>query len=641
MSNKVNIHEILKTYWGFDTFRTPQDKIIESSLANLDVLALLPTGGGKSICFQVPAMAKPGLCIVVSPLIALMKDQVENLKAKGIKAYAIYSGMSGQEIKVIFENCQFGAAKFLYLSPERLTTELFKDNLHQLPVSLLAIDEAHCISQWGHEFRPEYRKLKEIRSLLPNVPVLALTASATPKVIEDIMVQLDFKMPLVYQKSFERKNLHYIVRHTEDKYGKLLESISKIKQSGLVYVRNRKMTEEIANYLVSNGIIASFYHAGLAAQIREKRQEDWIRNKVQIMVCTNAFGMGIDKPDCALVVHFEIPDCLEAYYQEAGRAGRNGKNAYCLLLYHESDALQAKAKLLQQYPDSTYLKFIFDKLNHFYNIPIGKYIETDFPFDLIGFSKYTNQNPIKVQNALKLLSQSEIIHISEGVFTSDKIRILLRHSDLFDLKTVNELWHRILEVVVRMHGGVFENLTSIAFNDLAMKANVSEQKLLEELIKLMENGIIDFQPKDELSKITFLHPRIVKDHLPINYKLIQNRKVEQEEKLEAIINYGHTKDICRSRLILTYFGEKDIIDCGACDVCMRKNTDPLSAQKFVKIEKELVNLNWDKPISIKDLVKLLKAVNTEDLLIVCRYLADKGDLTINEKQEIHWTKENK
>ncbi len=638
MSTNLKIHQILKSYWGYDEFRLPQQSIIEATLDNKDVLALLPTGGGKSICFQVPGLAKTGLCIVVSPLIALMKDQVENLRSKGISANAIYSGMSANEIKIIFENCQFGGVKFLYVSPERLGTQLFKDNLHALPISLLAIDEAHCISQWGHDFRPEYRRLKEIRALISNVPVLALTASATPKVIEDIMLQLDFKIPLVFKKSFERTNLHYIVRNAEDKYGKLINAVKKISESGLVYVRNRKKTEEIADFLIQNGIKASFYHAGLNPDIRSKRQEDWIKNKIQIMVCTNAFGMGIDKPDCKLVVHFEIPDCLEAYYQEAGRAGRNGNSAYCLLFFHDSDAIQAKAKLEQQFPEIQYLRDVYEQLNHFFQISIGEQISEDLNFDLLQFASAIKQNPVNVAAALKLLSISEVLRVSDSNFEPNKIKLTISAQEIFNLETNNALWFSILQILLRNYGGLFDSLVSVQTNLLAMKCNLSELQLKTELEKMHSNGILEFLPSTGLAKLTFNHERIDKNFLQLNTKLLLERKQDEMEKLEAMISFGRNNHICRSRQILTYFGETNIVDCGTCDVCFERKREGLPNDKFKLIETKLSNLNWNKSYDIKELSNLMGLTASSDLLIVCRYLADKGILLINEKQEISWIK---
>jgi len=638
LSTNLDIHQILKSYWGYEAFRLPQQEIIEATLENKDVLALLPTGGGKSICFQVPALAKTGLCIVVSPLIALMKDQVENLRSKGISANAIYSGMSANEIKIIFENCQFGGVKFLYLSPERLSTQLFKDNLHALPVTLLAIDEAHCISQWGHDFRPEYRRLKEVRQLLEGVPVLALTASATPKVIEDIMLQLDFKTPLVFKKSFERTNLHYIVRNVEDKYGKLINAVKKVSESGLIYVRNRKKTEEIADFLIQNGVIASFYHAGLNPEIRSKRQEDWIKNKIQIMVCTNAFGMGIDKPDCKLVIHFEIPDCLEAYYQEAGRAGRNGNLAYCLLFFHESDALQAKAKLAQQFPEVQYLRDIYEQLNHFYQISIDEHITEELNFDLLQFSSAIKQNPVKVAAALKQLSLLEVLHISEGNFEPNKLKLIIPAQEIFNLKATNELWFSIIQVVLRSYGGLFDFPVSVQTNLIAMKCNLSELQLKEALEKMKSNGILEFYPSEGIAKLTFNYERIEKKILPLNTKLLLERKQQEEGKLEAMISFGRDNHICRSRQILTYFGETNIVDCGTCDVCMERKRGLLPNEKFKSIETKLGKLNWNKSYDIKELSNLMGLTAAADLLIVCRYLADKGILLINDKQEISWIK---
>lgn len=636
MSNNTNIFEILKSYWGYSVFREPQQQIIEATLRQEDILALLPTGGGKSICFQVPAMAMDGVCLVVSPLIALMKDQVENLNKRGIQAHAIYSGLHHEEIKTILGNCLFGGVKFLYLSPERLASETIKEYLQKMPVNLLAIDEAHCISQWGHEFRPEYRRIAEVRLLLPNVPVLALTASATPDVVEDIMEQLAFKKKLVFKKSFERQNLHYVVRKTEDKYGKLLQSIKGVKGSGLVYVRNRKMTAEIADYLNKNGIVASYYHAGLESSERSKRQEDWIKGKVQIMACTNAFGMGIDKPDCRLVIHFEMPDCLEAYYQEAGRAGRDGNKAYCLLLYHGSDAAQALAKLEQQYPEPEYIRLIYEQLGSYLRIPIGEQTDDFHALDLAKFSLQIKQHPIKVNAAINLLSQCEVIQLSEGFFEQNKLKINLSPQALQSLQNQNEKWFSLLQLLLRMQGGLFEEAKAISLNLIAMKANLSEGELLVELQKMQEHGFIEFSKASALPSIQFINERVDKRYLKLDTKRINQRKQVQLNKLEAMIKFADSDLICRSRSMLLYFGESNAGDCGACDICLEKDRDHLTQKKLDDITKKMSQLKGLKPLSMKELGSIIKGVNPKDLVSACRFLADKGVIALNYEQEITW-----
>ncbi len=640
LNTNSNIHQVLQDYWGFAEFRFPQQQIIEACLAHKDVLALLPTGGGKSICFQVPGMVKSGLCLVVSPLIALMKDQVENLKSKGINAAAIYAGMSQNEIKTILDNCYYGGVKFLYLSPERLATPIFKENLERLPITLLAIDEAHCISQWGHDFRPEYRRLKEVRQLIPEIPVLALTASATPKVQEDIMVQLGFKSTLVFKKSFERTNLRYIVRRTEDKYGKLLQSIQSQKASSLVYVRNRKKTEEISKFLQENHINASFYHAGISPELREKRQEDWINNKVQVMVCTNAFGMGIDKPDCKLVIHFEMPDCLEAYYQEAGRAGRDGNIAYCLLLYQESDAIQARIKLEQQYPEASFLTEVYEQLNNFYKIPIGEFPEQHFDFELLTFSIHIKQNPIRVSAALKLLSQSDIIHVSESVYEGNKLKINIAAEAIFDLQKTNQIWYKIIQILLRTYGGLFENTVNFQASLIAMKCNLSEQQLMQELEKMQENGIVTYLPSTDSPKINFLHPRVDKKYLRINHQLINERKIEETDKLEAMIEFGSNSNICRSVQILHYFGELNAKNCGTCDVCMDIQKTGISELQINSIKSWLSKLPKENYHELKWLFTQQKLVNYDDFIHICRYLADQKIIEFNDKQAVRWIEES-
>lgn len=636
----MSIHSILKEYWGYDQFRPLQEDIIQSVLKGDDTLALLPTGGGKSICFQVPGMAIDGVCLVISPLIALMKDQVENLAKLGIGAGAIYSGMHSSDIKLLLNNCIHGGVKFLYVSPERLSTSIFRDALMQMNIGLLAIDEAHCISQWGFDFRPEYRKIKEVRDLFPKVSVMALTATATPKVVDDIQDQLGFKKKTVFRKSFERLNLSYIVRYHENKLEKVLESIQKIPGSGLVYVRNRKMCEEISKFLLDNGISASFYHAGLNLEERQNRQKDWIMNQTRIMVCTNAFGMGIDKPDCGLVIHYEMPDCLEAYYQEAGRAGRNGRKAYCLLLFHPSDAKIMRHKLSLNYPDEKYLKLVYDAYCNHFQIAIGAEQSTAENFEIASFSKHINRNPLQVLQAIKLLSQLEILYTNEGLYHSSMVKVLLKGNALFAYEGLTEIHSQLLQQILRSYGGIFEAYIPISEKALAIKLNCSEQQLKDWLTKLDELLVISYQPSTDKPQIQLIGERVSSNYLRLNPVFIRERKKMEEEKLEAMIAYCENTKVCRSRSLLAYFDEKQISDCGVCDVCKENKQLFWTEERLQSFLNQIKSLNWSEPIEVKKFVSSFFEYPEEHLVQAIRILLDKGILQLNIAQQLIWTKEN-
>lgn len=634
----MSIHQVLENYWGYSTFRPLQEDIVLSVIQGKDTLALLPTGGGKSICFQVPGMYLDGLCLVVSPLIALMKDQVANLQSKGIAAQAIYAGLSQPEIQLILNNCVHGGVKFLYLSPERLGSDLLRSQLLQMKICLLAIDEAHCISQWGYDFRPEYRKIKEIRELFPKVPVLALTASATASVVEDIQEQLGFKTKLAFRKSFERLNLHYIVRHHENKLEKMLNAFQMMKGSGLVYVRNRKLAEEIADYLVQNGLNASFYHAGLKPEERQTRQENWINSKTRIMVCTNAFGMGIDKPDCRLVVHYQIPDCLEAYYQEAGRAGRNGNAAFCLLLYHASDAHILRAKLAKQFPEPEVLSAVYNHLGSYFQVAVGQSLEQDFVFDLQAFAAHTKLNMLLVHNAIKLLSQLDLLQVNEGLSLISRIKLNMGGNELYQFQKRHVLYADILQILLRNYGGIFDYYVSIGEGNLAMQLNISEAELIFKLNKLMELGILDYIPQNNQATLRFIGPRLSEKYLPVNAPYLKFRKKMEEDKLEAMINYAANDKLCRSRVLLKYFDELDTYDCGVCDICKEKMGKFWTEEKLQQLSEQLRNIDWTKGYTIKELSLLIKTYRDAELATACRILLDKGILQLNSQQQIVWTK---
>lgn len=500
----ITPQHILQQYWGYNQFRSLQTEIIQSVLDGKDTLALLPTGGGKSLCFQVPAMLKEGFCLVVSPLIALMKDQVENLEKRNIKAKAIYSGLNYKEINLILDNACFdNDLKFLYVSPERLNTSLFLDKLPALPINLIAIDEAHCISQWGHDFRPEYRQIAALREHLPNINIVALTASATKKVVADIVTQLNFNEKNIFTKSFERKNLQYIVRQTENKPEKLLSIINNSNGSGLIYVRNRKQTEEISKFLLLNNISADFYHAGLKGETRNLKQNAWIENKVRIMVCTNAFGMGIDKPDCRLVVHYEMPDCLEAYYQEAGRAGRDEKPAYCILLHDGSDDINAKKKIGVNYPDINEISLTYQAICDYLQVPVNAKPDRSFDFDIISFVKRYNFDAFKTLSCLKILEQSNLIVLSEAFYEPSKIKIICSHETLYKFQVENEKLDAFIKFLLRSYGGLFDNYVRLNELELANRIKLPVASIYKYLERLHTLEIIDYIKNKELSQLTF------------------------------------------------------------------------------------------------------------------------------------------
>ncbi len=628
----MTIHQILKQYWGYEQFRPLQQDIVEEVIKGNDTLALLPTGGGKSICFQVPALALEGMCLVISPLIALMKDQVETLQKLGIQAHAIYSGIPYNEIKLILNNCVHGGVKFLYISPERLGSELFKDYLPQLKVNLLAVDEAHCISQWGFDFRPEYRKIAELRILLPNTPVLALTASATKEVVLDIQQQLAFKKNKVFKKSFERLNLHYVVRITERKFDQMLDVFNKTKGSGLVYVRNRRKTEEIADFLNKAGINASFYHAGLSNELRVERQEQWIKNQTRVMVCTNAFGMGIDKPDCSVVVHFEMPDCLEAYYQEAGRAGRNGEKAFCVLLYNGADEAELKHRIEQNFPPETEIRKVYDALGTYFHVKVGAVSERSFEFDLPGFSSHFKMSPVLVYSCLKLLSQSGFIHLSEAFYSPSRLQILFKQEQLLNFQKENEPLDDLLKLILRSYGGIFETLVVINEKFLAMKLNVSENDLRSKLQKLHTLKVVEYLPQTDAAQLSIIDQRWDANYIHLDQALIKDRKNLFIHKLDQMVYYAKDPIMCRSRKILAYFDELGALDCGTCDTCIEKRRQLLKNSQYRLIETAIKNACMAEPIDIQSLCKIVSAFKKEDIVGIARILLDKGILQLNSQQ---------
>ena len=594
MQKNINSpQKVLQQYWGYNQFRPLQTEIIQSVIDGKDTVALLPTGGGKSLCFQVPTMLKPGFCLVVSPLIALMKDQVENLEKRNIKAKAIYGGLNYREINLILNNaCLDEDLKFLYVSPERLNTNLFLEKLPYLPINLLAIDEAHCISQWGHDFRPEYRQIAALRKHIPEVNIIALTATATKQVVADIEEQLALKNSAVFAKSFERKNLQYIVRQTENKAEKLLSVLTNSHGSGLVYVRNRKQTEVIAKFLNKNNIKTDFYHAGINGELRSQKQNNWIQNKTRIMVCTNAFGMGIDKPDCRVVIHFEMPDCLEAYYQEAGRAGRDEKPAFCVLLHDASDDINAKKKIGVNYPDINEITLTYQAICDYLQVQVNAKPDRSFDFDIIAFVKRYNFDAFKTYSCLKILEQSNLILLSEAFYEPSKIKIICNHEALYKFQVENDKFDAFTKLLLRSYGGLFDNYIRINELEIANRISLPLASVYKYLDRLSQLEIIDYLKTKEIAQLTFTTERQDVKYLTLNKKHLAERKKTYIEKMQDMMAYANPSDICRSRQLLEYFNDYSANDCGYCDVCIDK--------KKVKEKTELTNIIKEEII---DLVK--------------------------------------
>jgi ATP-dependent DNA helicase RecQ len=630
----MTIQQILLQYWGYSQFRPLQEDIIESVLQGKDTLALLPTGGGKSICFQVPAMAKEGICIVISPLIALMKDQVENLKKKNIPAIAINSTMHKKEIDIALDNCVYGNIKFLYLSPERLQSELVQVRLKKMKINLLAIDEAHCISQWGYDFRPAYLKISELREILPGVPVLALTATATPEVVIDIQEKLLFKNRNVLQKSFERKNLSYVVFKEEDKLKRLLKICGNVRGTGIVYVRNRKKTQEISSYLNSNKIPADFYHAGIDPKMRNAKQESWIGNKTRVIVCTNAFGMGIDKPDVRFVVHLDLPDSMEAYFQEAGRAGRDEQKAYAVLLYNESDKIDLEENLKASFPPIPEIKRVYQSLGNYFKLATGSGLDTAFDFDMADFCSKYNFNVITVFNSLKFLEKENYVLATESLFEPSRIHITVSNEDLYKFQVINMPYDGFIKTILRSYGGLFENYVNIDENELAQRTGKNRDEVIRILNFLNQQQLLSYIPRNSLPKIIFTQPRIDSKYLNISKENYEERKKQAEKRVKAMLSYVSSTYLCRSRMLLEYFGEKDTFPCGVCDVCLERNKLDLNNIEFDTISTGIKQLVSTHGLSLEEITEKVPSVKTEKTLKVVQWLIDNEVLSWNESNKL-------
>jgi ATP-dependent DNA helicase RecQ len=632
-ANRMTAKELLKHYWNYDKFRPLQEDIIQAVLAGKDTLALLPTGGGKSICFQIPALALDGLCVVVSPLIALMKDQVEQLRKRGILADAIFSGMSSREIDRILDNAAYGGLKFLYVSPERLQTELFLARAKKMKITLLAIDEAHCISQWGYDFRPPYLEIIEFRKLIPHVPCIALTATATKAVKIDIEHKLGFgENSAFFQQSFSRANLSYSVFEVENKEAKLVDILQKVAGSAVVYVQSRRKAALFSDFLCRNGIRADYYHAGLPANERSRKQDAWIKNQIRVIVATNAFGMGIDKPDVRVVVHVDLPNTLEAYYQEAGRAGRDEKKAYAVLLHYQTDATDLKQKIESAYPSPETLRKVYQQLANYYNLAVGSSAFASYDFDVLEFQKNFQIDTITTYHSIKQLEQEGFIQVSEAFYHPSKLLFTVSNTDLYAFQIANANLDAIIKVVLRMYGGdIFNNFVAINEQQIARQMHTDTKTVVQQLQFLHQSTIVSYSPQKDKSQLTFTTPRFKAEELPIDSIKLEKFKQRDLEKAQAVTQYLQQKQRCRTQLLLEYFGEINDKTCQVCDVCLqKKKTQQLPILHSPSIKEVLAN----KSLPLQELIAQIKPSNTQQFIAEIQAMVASKELQQTTNGEI-------
>ena len=634
----MDIHKILLKYWGYSSFRPLQEDIINAVISGEDTLALLPTGGGKSICFQVPAMAMGGICIVVSPLIALMKDQVENLVKRNIKAASIYSGMTKREIDITLDNCIYGNIKFLYISPERIETEIFKLRFEKMNVNLIAVDESHCISQWGYDFRPSYLNIAKLREQKPNVPFLALTATATPKVVVDIQKQLQFKQEYVLQKSFERKNLSYSVLQEEDKFNRLLKILNAVKGTSVVYVRSRKRTKEVASFLIKNGISADFYHAGLSNDDRNKKQNNWINDITRVIVSTNAFGMGIDKPNVRSVVHLDLPDSLEAYFQEAGRAGRDEQKAFAVLLVEDADRQDLEQRIINSFPKIETIKQVYQALANYYQIPIGSALNETYNFNIIEFSNQYNLPVFSVFNCIKFLEKEGYLHLSETAHNPSRIKFETTKDDLYVFQVKTPKYDLFIKTILRSYAGLFENFVKIDEFEIAKRLKTTKDKVVEMLHYLHGLELISYLEQSNEPQLTYLTERLAPENIRISAKHYHERKEVTVKKMESVIYYSSVKHKCRSEVLLKYFGEKDVYRCGVCDVCLERNKLELSDIEFSTVSNQIKKILKQEHFPLTALVNKIEGVRDDKIIKVIQWLMENNKIVTNSENLLEWRK---
>ncbi|MFD3293112.1 ATP-dependent DNA helicase RecQ [Aquirufa sp. KTFRIE-69F] len=634
----ADIQDILQKYWGHSAFRPLQEEIIHSVLDGKDTLALLPTGGGKSICFQVPALALPGICIVITPLIALMQDQVAQLNRRGIPATALFSGLRKRQIDILLDNCIYGNTKFLYVSPERLKTDLFIERAKQMNISLLVIDEAHCISQWGHDFRPPYLEIAAFRALIPSVPCIALTASANEEVKQEIQEKLQFKNAAVFQKSFSRANLSYSVLYEADKEKKLCTMLQRVLGSSIVYVRNRRRTQEISDLLSKAGLSSTFYHAGLPGEVRSARQKDWIEGKIDCIVATNAFGMGIDKPDVRLVVHLDLPDTIEAYYQEAGRAGRDEKKAYAAILYEEKDVLDLTAQWEKSFPTAETIKRTYQAVSNYLQVAEGSGELQSYDFDWMDLCKRFNLPSSQTYFALKTLEAEGLLLLNEAFQNPSKIRFIVTSTELYDFQIRNEKFESFLKGLLRIYGGnLYTQFVSISEADFAHQIKIPPAEVERNLALLEKFELIEYDKQNGLPKLVFLTPRANIENLPIIWAEYLKKKERSKKKIDAMIHYVKHPEACRTLLITSYFGESLKTSCGICDNCLqrKKEASGKNIPEGLEAERKLI-LTYLKngPLSVQDLVDCLRPLASAEALRVIQFSLELGKIHYNAAEEL-------
>ena len=630
----ISYQEILKQYWGYDDFRGIQREIIESIGSGHDTLGLMPTGGGKSITFQVPALCQDGTCIVITPLIALMKDQVDHLRRRGIRAAAIYSGLTREEIVITLENCIFGDIRILYVSPERLASDLFQTKLRHMRVSFITVDEAHCISQWGYDFRPSYLQIAQIRKLVPNAPVLALTATATPAVVQDIQQKLSQKDTNfnVFRMSFERKNLAYVVRHAPDKREQLIHILESVKGSAIVYARSRRRTKEYAELLTEAGISATFYHAGLDSAVKDERQRGWQQDKVRVMVATNAFGMGIDKPDVRLVIHIDCPDSIEAYFQEAGRAGRDGRKAYAVLLYNDADQRKLEKRIADTFPEKDYIRKVYEHLAYFYQVGVGSGYNHIFEFNIDQFCHTFRHFPIQADAALKILDRAGYIEYTEEQDNQARVMFTIGRDDLYRLENTSPNEEKVITAMLRNYGGLFTDYNFIDESFIAQQTQLEPQQVYMTLKGLSQRHILHFIPQKKTPYIRYTQRREDMEHIQIPPSVYEERKAQFEERIHAMINYAKDDAVCRSRQLLRYFGEESDHDCRQCDVCLSHRSEGLVSEPRMNeaMERILALLDDGQPHPLIELRDLQLPVDELDAaltyLLKEEYIRQSDDL---------------
>ncbi len=633
--NKAKGHQILKKYWGYDTFRSLQEEVIASVIEKQDTLALMPTGGGKSLCFQIPALYMDGLCLVITPLISLMKDQVAHLKKKHIPALAIHSGMNFLEVRQAFENALYGPYKFLYLSPERLQTDLFQDYLKDLPISLITVDEAHCISQWGYDFRPTYLKIGTIRECIPKVPILAITATATPEVRTDIQKHLLFKKENVFVKSFFRKNLSYSVFNEANKIGKIKTILSAVSGTSIIFCGSRKRTQDIAVQLKAEGINADYYHAGLTSKLRNKKQEEWINGKTRVIVCTNAFGMGIDKPDVRTVIHHDIPDSPEAYYQEAGRAGRDGIKSYAILLYNEQELIDLKQNITLKFPPLKIIKSIYKGIVNYLQLPANSGGGQYFDFDIKDFSQKFKQNPRQVASTLKLLEQDDYIFATESIYLPAQIKFNINKNRLYAFEKDFPKLTPMIRCLLRRYEGIFHDNVAIHEKHIAALLKYPLKRVIAQLKKLHQLHVIVYEPQKDSPQIYFIDDRVSIDRLSLNTKKIKMRKLAYMKRIKSIINYASNHKDCRSQNLLAYFDETDSPVCHICDNCLKNNKN----NNLPQLEKEIKKEITQQTVTSKAIINKYSSSRKEHILQILRNWLDEEQICILPDNTIQWKKE--